>query len=162
MKVRVHDNGVREYYPRSISTDFDAAGLDAVGLVISLHILWGGNVNSEATVFNCRLRHSHGRSARCCSQMLRLSKYVHCSKLNRVRHLQSRSVGGRSLSCQISKARGPLRHIGHVWAEHHKLGRRRVEEVPEDRRTCILRGRPWSMGTVHLLNLKTITSEITN
>jgi hypothetical protein len=41
MKVRVHDNSVGKYYPRSMFVDFDAAGGDAAALVISLRILWG-------------------------------------------------------------------------------------------------------------------------
>jgi len=63
-------------------------------------------------------------------------------KLSSIRRIQVWFVGGHGLSFQISKAHGPLCHIENVWGKRHSFGRRRVEEVQENSRTGILRGKP--------------------
>ena len=49
-------------------------------------------------------------------------------------------IGGHNFSCQIPQADGVIQGIGRFWKEHRSFGRGGMEEVPEDRRSGILRG----------------------
>ena len=54
--------------------------------------------------------------------------------------LQPGFVGSHNLSCQISQACGYIHRVAYFWDKHRCFRRRRVEEVPKNRRASILGG----------------------
>jgi hypothetical protein len=132
--AKVYENIIRD----APHTVFAAAGQDAAVVVILIYPVY--LIRGMQTKNNGHADHRAASAegslvpCRCCS-------YQGKSALDWNRLLQRRSVGDHNLSCQISQARGYIHRIAYFWDKHRGFRRRRVEEVPKNRRASILRGR---------------------